>query len=74
MISGEWKDAEHARFWKKTETEPGREPFHIWLASPDPRLPEIPVRLESGSIAGLVVVHLSSWRFVSADDIKAESP
>ena len=74
MISGEWKDGEHARFWQKTETEPGREPFHIWLASPDPRLPEIPVRLESGSIAGLVVVHLSSWKFVSGDEIKAESP
>ena len=73
MISGEWKDREHARFWKKTETEAGRDPFHIWLASPAPGLPQIPVRMESGSIAGLVVVHLSSWRYASADEIKAQS-
>jgi len=74
MISGEWKDREHARFWQKTETESGREPFHIWLASPDKGLPEIPVRMESGSIAGLVVIHLTSWRYVSADEIKAQTP
>ena len=74
MISGEWKDREHARFWQKSETEQGREPFRIWLASLAPDLPEIPVRLESGSIAGLVVVHLSSWKYVSADEIKAQMP
>jgi hypothetical protein len=74
MISGEWKDGEHARFWKKTESEPGREPFHIWLASIAPDLPEIPVRLESGSIAGLVVVHLSEWHYASDAEIKAQLP
>jgi len=74
MISGEWKDREHARFWQKTETESGREPFHIWMASPANGLPEIPVRLESGSIAGLVVGHLSSWRYASSDEIKAQTP
>jgi len=74
MISGEWKDREHARFWQKSETEQGRDPFHIWLASPADGLPEIPVRLESGSIAGLIVVHLSSWRYASADEIKAQTP
>jgi len=73
MISGEWKDREHARFWQKTETESGREPFHIWLAAVAPNLPDIPVRLESGSIAGLVVVHLSSWRYATAAEIKAEA-
>lgn len=72
MISGDWKDREHARFWQKTETEPGREPFHIWLASPAPDLPEMPVRLESGSIGGLVVMHLSSWRYATAEEIKAQ--
>ncbi len=70
MISGEWKDREHANFWKKTETEAGREPFQIWLASPAKGLPELPVRLESGSVAGLVVVHLSSWRYATSDEIK----
>ena len=74
MISGEWKDREHAHFWQKTETESGRDPFHIWLASPAPGLPEMPVRLETGSIAGLVVIHLSSWRYASVDEIKAQTP
>ncbi|MFA5040225.1 MAG: DUF3108 domain-containing protein [Bdellovibrionales bacterium] len=72
MISGEWKDRERARFWKKTETEVGREPFQIWLASPAKELPELPVRLESGSIAGLIVVHLTSWRYATAEEIKAQ--
>ena len=74
MISGEWKDREHAHFWQKSETEAGRDPFHIWLASPAADLPEIPVRLESGSIAGLVVVHLSAWTYVSSDEIKSQMP
>lgn len=74
MISGEWKDREHAHFWQKTETESGREPFHIWLASPVADEPEMPVRMETGSIAGLVVVHLSSWRYASHDEIKAQTP
>ncbi|MDD4615651.1 MAG: DUF3108 domain-containing protein [Alphaproteobacteria bacterium] len=73
MISGEWKDREHAKFWQKTETEAGREPFQIWLASPGKGLPEIPVRLESGSVAGLVVVHLSSWRYATPEEVKAQS-
>ncbi|MDR3424024.1 MAG: DUF3108 domain-containing protein [Alphaproteobacteria bacterium] len=73
MISGEWKDREHARFWQKTETEAGRDPFQIWLAPPAQGLPEMPVRLESGSIAGLVVVHLSSWCYASEGEIKAEA-
>jgi hypothetical protein len=63
MISGEWKDREHARFWQKTETEEGRDPFHIWLAKPAPDLPEIPVRLESGSVWGLIVIHLTTWHY-----------
>jgi hypothetical protein len=74
MISGEWKDREHANFWKKTETEAGRDPFLIWLAPPAPGLPEMPVRLESGSVAGLVVVHLASWKYVTAEEIKSVAP
>jgi hypothetical protein len=72
MISGEWKDREHARFWQKTETESGREPFHIWLAPVATNLPEIPVRMESGSVGGLVVIHLTSWRYATADEVKAQ--
>jgi hypothetical protein len=74
MISGEWKDREHANFWKKTETEAGREPFHIWLASPAKGLPELPVRLESTSVAGLVVVHLSSWSYATSGEIRSQNP
>jgi hypothetical protein len=73
MIAGEWKDGEHARFWKKSETEEGRDPFQIWLASVAPGLPEIPVRLESGSIAGLVVVHLSVWKYTTGEEIRAQA-
>ena len=72
MISGEWKDREHARFWQKNETEQGREPFHIWLGAVASNLPEIPVKMESGSIGGFVVVHLTSWRYATSDEIKAE--
>jgi hypothetical protein len=74
MISGEWKDREHTKFWQKTEKEAGREPFQIWLASPEPGLPEMPVRLETGSIAGLVVIHLSSWRYATPEEIMAQNP
>lgn len=73
MISGEWKDREQARFWQKTPTERGREPFLIWLASPAVGLPELPVRMESGSIAGLIVVHLSSWRYATEEEVGAQS-
>ncbi len=66
MVAGEWKDREHALFWQKTKTERGREPFQVWLASVDPKLPELPVRLESGSIAGLVIGHMTGWRYLSA--------
>jgi Protein of unknown function (DUF3108) len=74
MISGEWKDGEHAHFWQKTETESGRDPFHIWLAAPAKNMPEIPVRLETSSVAGLVIIHLTSWRYASSAEIKAQTP
>ncbi|MDD3029366.1 MAG: DUF3108 domain-containing protein [Alphaproteobacteria bacterium] len=69
MVSGAWKDREHARFWKKSETEDGRDPFSIWLASPEPSLPELPVRLETRSIGGLVIVHLTSWKRTSTEAV-----
>ena len=62
LVAGEWKNKVKSRFWYKSETERGRDPFHIWLAKPDPTLPEIPVKLESNSVWGLVMVHLSKWR------------
>jgi hypothetical protein len=74
MVAGDWKDREHSNFWKKNEKEAGREPFHVWLAPVGPDSgggkAELPVRLESGSVFGLIVGHLSGWRFATSDEIK----
>ena len=65
MQAGEWKEKDHIQngFWQLNGKERGREPFSIWLASPEAGLPELPVRMQSGSIWGLIVVHLSGWRY-----------
>lgn len=70
MVSGAWKEGEKSGFWKLNEKDAGREPFHIWLARLVPELPEMPVRLESGSVWGLIVMHLSQWRYAGPDDLK----
>ncbi len=62
LVAGEWKEKVKSRFWYKSDTERGREPFHIWLAQPRPDLPELPIKLESGSVWGLVMIHLSNWK------------
>jgi hypothetical protein len=69
MIAGEWKDRKPTRFWQKSDTEEGREPFQIWLAILDPKLSELPVRLETGSVFGLVYIHLTNWRYANSDEI-----
>ncbi len=72
MIAGDWKekDSIKGRFWQHSDGEKGREPFHIWLAAPAPGLPEMPVRLESTSFWGLVVIHLTGWRPAHLDELK----
>lgn len=70
MVAGAWKEGERSGFWKLNDKEAGREPFHIWLASLAPELPEMPVRLESGSVWGLIITHLSQWRYAGPDDLK----
>jgi len=70
MISGEWNDRKPSKFWQKNDKEAGREPFHIWLAKVSPELPEMAVKLESGSVFGLIVIHLSSWRHATSEDLK----
>lgn len=70
MVAGAWKEGEKSGFWKLNEKEQGREPFHIWLATLSPELPEMPVRLESGSVWGLIVMHLARWRYAAPDDLK----
>ena len=71
MVAGEWQDRKPSRFWQKNDTEAGRDPFRIWMASIDPNLPEMPVRLESGSVFGLIIIHLSHWHYATSDEIKS---
>ncbi len=68
MVSGQWTDRQKSGFWKKSDTEDGREPFRVWLAKLSPELPELPVMLESTSIWGRIVIHLTGW-----GDQKAEN-
>lgn len=70
MVAGEWKDRAPDRFWTRDKGEQGREPFHIWLGSLAPGLPEMAVRLESGSVWGLIVMHLSAWHYATPDEMK----
>jgi len=65
MIAGEWKDREKNGFWQREDGQPGREAFHVWLANVAPKLPELPVRMESGSVFGLVVGHLTNWHYAT---------
>lgn len=61
MVSGQWTDRQKSGFWKKSDKEDGREPFRVWLAKLSPELPELPVMLESASIWGRIVIHLTGW-------------
>jgi hypothetical protein len=70
MVAGEWKDRPPDRFWTRDGHDNSREPFHIWLGSPAEGLPEMAVRLESGSVWGLIVMHLSSWHYATPDEMK----
>lgn len=69
MVAGEWKGKtpDH-NFWSRNDKEQGREPFHIWLGSLGEGLPQMPVRLESGSVWGLIVMHLSSWHYATPQE------
>lgn len=70
MVAGEWKDRPPDRFWTRDNKENQREPFHIWLGSLDKGLPEMPVRLESGSVWGIIVMHLSAWHYATDGEFK----
>jgi len=70
MVAGEWKDKIRDQFWKRDKGENAREPFHINLGAVDPTLPELPVRLESPSVWGLIVMHLSKWHYATPEEMK----
>ena len=68
MVAGEWNDRKPDHFWSRNDKEQGRDPFHIWLGSLAKGLPEMAVRLESGSVWGLIVMHLSSWHYATPEE------
>ena len=70
MIAGEWKDRKPSKFWQKSETEDGRDPFHIYLAPVGPGGKELAIRLESSSVFGLIIGHLSKWEFAPPEELK----
>ncbi|MDP9128015.1 MAG: DUF3108 domain-containing protein [Pseudomonadota bacterium] len=67
-VAGEWTDKVKARFWKKSESGEDREPFHVWLGQVSETMPELAVKLETGSAWGDIVMHLTKWRVADADD------
>jgi len=71
MIAGEWKDRKPTRFWQKSDDETGRDPFQIWLARPKPELPELPIVLESSSVLGRIMVHMSGWHYATKEELAA---
>ena len=75
-VAGEWDEKVKQKFWKKADNGEDREPFHIWLAKISPDLPEMAVRVETGSVWGDVVMHLSTWRPAGPQDgiIPMEQP
>ena len=71
-IAGEWKGEEKDKFWKtEGNGDNTRPPFHIWLGKVSPDLPELPVRLDSGSVWGVIVMHLTKWRYAGPADLKS---
>jgi hypothetical protein len=71
MIAGEWKERDQKhRFWEHADGQAARDPFHIWLAPPSQGLPELPIRLESTSAWGNIMVHLSEWHYATPEEIK----
>jgi hypothetical protein len=72
-VAGEWTEKIKARFWKKGENGEDREPFHIWLAQAAPGLPQLAVRIETGSVWGDVYMHLTKWRPAAPADLAEPS-
>ena len=70
MISGEWKDRKPSKFWQKSETENGRDPFQVYLAPVGPGGKELAIRVESTSVFGLIIGHLTSWNMAAPEELK----
>lgn len=68
QVAGEWTEKIKSRFWKKADNGEDREPFHVWLAQIEPSMPQLAVRIETGSVWGDVIMHLTKWRPATAAD------
>lgn len=67
-VAGEWTEKIKSKFWKQGANGEDREPFHVWLASLAPGMPEMAVRIETGSVWGDIVMHLAKWRPAGPED------
>jgi hypothetical protein len=71
MIAGKWRDRERSKFWLNSKGEADRPPFTVSLAHVSPQAPYIPVRVEGKSGYGLIVVHLTGWKY--GNELKREA-
>jgi hypothetical protein len=57
MVAGSRKDREGSGFWEDNKGG-NRPPVYIYLATVNPKLPPLPVRAETSTVFGNVVIHL----------------
>lgn len=58
MRAGSRKDVEGSRFWEDAKGKPSLPPAYIYLANIDNKLPPMPVRAETSTPFGNVMVHI----------------
>ncbi len=73
MRAGSRKDREGSRFWEDAKGKKTRPPVYIYLAKVRPELPQIPVRAETQTPFGSIIVHLKDVTF-NADQSAAANP
>ncbi|MEJ0061764.1 MAG: DUF3108 domain-containing protein [Alphaproteobacteria bacterium] len=73
MIAGQGmkQDAGIKKFWQPMRGRGNRPPFTVWLGQIRPDLPPLPVRAESESPFGMVMINLQSWKLDPAPVIPA---
>lgn len=70
MIAGSRKDREGSRFWEDEKGKKTRPPVYIYLGEVRPELPLLPVRAETSTILGNIMVHLKD---ITAAEIMADA-
>lgn len=66
LIAGKAKEMESRKFWQTAKGKDNRPPFTVWLGRLQPGMPSLPVRAETSSPFGLVMIYLTAWRFDDA--------